>query len=80
MKIDIRKPKTDKVTEVTFAEQRKNKGDSFDFDNATDVELSNYGAKPNLTLNSTSILIEDWDYFKKAGDFLVEEFNKSRGK
>ena len=73
MKVDIRKDLQDKVMEVVFADQKKFKSDSFDFDNATEVEFSNYGAKPNLSLDSTSILIEDWENFKKAGDLLIKE-------
>lgn len=78
MKIDIRKGReSTTITEVAFAEQKRHEADSFDFDNATEVEFSNYGAKPNLSINSTSILIEDWENFKKAGDLLIKENSKN---
>lgn len=78
MKIDIRKGMESAiVTEVVFAEQKRHKSDSFDFDNATEIEFSNYGAKPNLSINSTSILIKDWENFKKAGDLLIKENSKN---
>ena len=77
MKIDIRKGmESTTVTEIVFAEQKRHKADSFDFDNATEIEFSNYGAKPNLSINSTAILIDDWENFKKAGDLLIKENSK----
>ena len=73
MKVDIRKCESTKIEEVVFAEQKRHVAVSFDFDNATEVEFSNYAAKPNLSLNSRSILIDDWENFKKAGDLLIKE-------
>jgi hypothetical protein len=76
MKVDIRSAIQPKITHVVFAEQVRIKSDSFDFDNATEVEFSNYGAKPNLELSSASILVGDWENFKKAGDLLIKENSK----
>ena len=78
MKIDIRKGmESTTVTEVVFADQERHESDSFDFDNATEVEFSNYAAKPNLSLNSRCILVGDWENFKKAGDLLIKESSKN---